>query len=341
MPASPPLEYTDLLQALSLELAPSSQAEPPPVQALHGGRNNRLWRLQTQTGPVILKAYYPDARPRLQTEWDFLQHARGLGLQSVPRPLAYNIEARLALYSWETGESLSETNLTQAHVQQYLAFLNALNPASQNSSHFAPASDSCFSWSDHLLSLEKRINSLCEGPLNEPEVADMFRAELLPLWQNLKMALATWFDAKQPFAQSELWLSPSDVGFHNALIRPNGQLVFLDFEYAGRDMRLKTHADFLTSVGVPLPLEALNWVEANLFEQGDARLEQLREFRQLLPLHQLKWCCILMGLFSPAAALRRDFAGGNALALREAQIVRIRSALARTRHWLYLAHELA
>jgi len=340
MPASPPIEYLNLLQALLLELDLSSQAETPAIQVLDGGRNNRLWRLRTQTGPVILKAYYPDARPRLQTEWGILQHAQGLGLKSVPRPLACNVEARLALYSCETGEPLTETQLTQAHVQQYLDFLNALNPPMQNPFHFAPASDSCFSWSEHLLSLEKRINSLSAAPLNAPEVEDMFRGELQPLWQDLKMKLAAWRDAKQAFASADLWLSPSDVGFHNTLLRPNGELVFLDFEYAGRDQRFKTHADFLTSVGVPLPLEALNWVEADLRRQG-TRLEQLLQFRQLLPLHQLKWCCILMGLFSPTAAHRRDFAGSNAQALREAQIVRIRSALARTRHWQNLAHELA
>ncbi len=340
MPASPPFEYTRLLQALSLELDLSSQAEKPAIQVLSGGRNNRLWRLQTQTGPVILKAYFPDARPRLQTEWDFLQHAQKLGLKSVPRPLACDEAARLAVYSWETGVSLTETNLTQGPIHQYLAFLNALNPGQQNPLDFAPASDSCLSWSEHLLSLEKRIKSLSETPLNAPEAAEMLSLELLPLWQSIKMKLAAWLERKQAFAATELWLSPSDVGFHNALLRPNGQLVFFDFEYAGRDMRLKTLADLLTSVGVPLPLEALNWVEADLRAQG-ASEEQLMQFRQLLPLHQLKWCCILMGLFSPAAARRRDFAGGNALAMRAAQIVRIRSALARTRYWQNLAHELA
>ncbi|MBT9547686.1 MAG: phosphotransferase [Candidatus Sericytochromatia bacterium] len=340
MPVSPPLEYISLLQALSLELAPSSQSEMPAIQALKGGRNNRLWRLQTHTGPVLLKSYYPDHRPRLQTEWDFLQHAQGLGLKSVPRPLACSVEARLAVYSWETGEPLSETNLLQTHVQQYLGFLKLLNPPDQNPLNFAPASDSCFSWSEHLLSLEKRVNRLSAAPFNAPEVTDLFRGELLPIWQELKEKLASWLDAKQTFAAADLWLSPSDVGFHNTLLRPNGKLVFLDFEYAGKDQRLKTHADFLTSVGVPLPLAALNWVEADLREQG-ARLEQLLQFRQLLPLHQLKWCCILMGLFSPTAAHRRDFAGSHARLLREAQIDRIRSALARTRHWQNLAHELA
>jgi hypothetical protein len=242
--------------------------------------------------------------------------------------------------SWETGESLAESNLDQEQIRQYLAFLNSLNPPQQNPLDFAPASDSCLSWSAHMLALEKRINGLSETALNAPEVAEMLSDELLPLWQSIKMKLAAWLESKQAYASTELWLSPSDVGFHNALLRPNGQLVFLDFEYAGRDMRLKTLADFLTSVGVPLPLEALNWIEADLRAQG-AREEQLMQFRQLLPLHQLKWCCILMGLFSPAAARRRDFAGGNALAMRAAQIVRIRSALARTRHWQNLAHELA
>ena len=39
--------------------------------------------------------------------------------------------------------------------------------------------------------------------------------------------------------------SPSDFGFHNALLKDNGKLCFLDFEYFGRDDPVKLMADFI------------------------------------------------------------------------------------------------
>jgi hypothetical protein len=47
-------------------------------------------------------------------------------------------------------------------------------------------------------------------------------------------------------------LSPSDFGFHNALRRPDGRLVFVDFEYFGWDDPVKLVCDFLWHPGMTL-----------------------------------------------------------------------------------------
>ncbi|MGE3724180.1 MAG: aminoglycoside phosphotransferase family protein [Candidatus Sericytochromatia bacterium] len=338
IPLAPPAEMVPLLHSLGLELAISPENQTGHLTALRGGRNNRLWQLQTQMGPVILKAYCPDARPRLQTEWHFLSHAEKLGLKSVPKPLGYNQNAHLALLSWLPGQAITPEMLQSVHIQQYLKFLMDLNPPGQDLQAFAPASDSCFSLEAHLQSLAKRVSAFKTESFFEPEVAELFAHELLPLWQKIEKDAQDWPHPTHLFEKASIWLSPSDVGFHNALLSSEGQLAFVDFEYAGIDHRLKTLADFLTSVGVPLPVAALSEIEALLQELG-AHPEERRLFRQLLPLHQLKWCCILMGLFSPSAVRRRDFAGGLSAASQKRQIARIRAALARTRQWQHLAFE--
>jgi len=48
----------------------------------------------------------------------------------------------------------------------------------------------------------------------------------------------------QALPADETCLSPSDFGFHNALVDPSGALSFLDFEYAGRDDPAKPVSDF-------------------------------------------------------------------------------------------------
>ena len=58
----------------------------------------------------------------------------------------------------------------------------------------------------------------------------------------------------QVLAAEDCCLSPSDFGFHNALLDDEGKLTFLDFEYAGRDDPAKLVSDFFCQPEVPVPL---------------------------------------------------------------------------------------
>ena len=53
------------------------------------------------------------------------------------------------------------------------------------------------------------------------------------------------------FPQRLRVLSPSDFGFHNALRRPDGTIVFVDFEYFGWDDPAKMMADAMLHPGNP------------------------------------------------------------------------------------------
>ena len=50
---------------------------------------------------------------------------------------------------------------------------------------------------------------------------------------------------------SDIRLSPSDFGFHNALEDKNGTLIFMDFEYAGPDHPGKIVCDLFLSAPNP------------------------------------------------------------------------------------------
>ena len=47
-------------------------------------------------------------------------------------------------------------------------------------------------------------------------------------------------------------LSPSDFGFHNALLEADGRLTFVDFEYFGWDDPVKIVADVMLHPGMGL-----------------------------------------------------------------------------------------
>lgn len=328
---------TPFLPALKtlLETLPTQFMALTPLK---GGRNNRLWRVDSSTGPFCLKQYFDDGRPRQDTEWQFLCYAQHLGLNYVPRPLARNLEQRLSLFSWLPGQALQPGTVCAADVEAQLKFWLDLNPAGKPPALQTAASDACFSLQDHLRGVSQRIQALAE--LSDPQLQPLIRMELKPLWMQSCDLLALEAAPAQPFQPSECWLSPSDTGFHNALRSPQGTLWFHDFEYAGRDHCLKTLADFYTSVGVPVPPEYLNLARP-LLERLPDPPSQWRRLLRLLPLHQLKWCCILMGERLPASAARRRFAGLPVeQELQSQQWVRIEAALYRTRYWLEIAQEI-
>ena len=103
-------------------------------------------------------------------------------------------------------------------------------------------------------------------------------------------------------------ISPSDFGFHNALVQPDGKLFFIDFEYAGWDDPAKTLCDFYCQPELPVPRSTWNqFADAMAGLAADAILERQRQ-EELFPLYQVKWCCILLNEFTVDAARRREFA---------------------------------
>ena len=112
-------------------------------------------------------------------------------------------------------------------------------------------------------------------------------------------------------SQADRCLSPSDFGFHNALRAGDERLRFLDFEYAGWDDPAKMVCDFFCQPAVPVPLHFYDDVVGRVAAvSGGSSLPQ--RIGLLLPVYQLKWCCILLNDFLPLGRRRRSFAGGTA-----------------------------
>jgi hypothetical protein len=72
----------------------------------------------------------------------------------------------------------------------------------------------------------------------------------------------------------ERWrsLCPPDFGFHNALRRASGELVFIDFDYFGWDDSVKVTCDFLLHPGMRLFRD----VEAAFCRQDSGDLSRRR-----------------------------------------------------------------
>jgi hypothetical protein len=128
-------------------------------------------------------------------------------------------------------------------------------------------------------------------------------------------------------APTSTCLSPSDFGFHNALV--DGQHIgFLDFEYAGRDDPAKLVCDFFAQPELPAPPALFNVFATRLSaglglsDQDTARCHALRAA------YRVKWACILLNEFLPRDAARRQFAADTPVAeYRTVQLERAEAQL--------------
>ncbi|MBN9520339.1 aminoglycoside phosphotransferase family protein [bacterium] len=313
------------------------------VLPLAGGANNRVFRLDTATGPVLLKSYFrhpDDPRDRLGAEWAFGRYAWDAGVRGVPRPLAADPAAGLALYEYVPGRPLHGTTATEADVDAAIDFVRDLHAAKDRGGAAAlpRASESCFSLDDHFATVARRVErlrSLPVGGVSDVAAAGFVDAEIAPAWRSVlglarAAAAAFGLPLDRPLAPADRCVSPSDFGFHNALREPAGRLRFIDFEYAGWDDPAKLVCDFFCQPAVPAPAAAFDRFAAAV---GGCYAEPLAfqaRAALLLPVYRVKWVCIMLNEFLPVGGSRRAFSGSVAEheSRKAAQLGKARAALA-------------
>ena len=303
----------------------------PPVglTQLTGGKNNRVFRLGLTDGTsVILKSYHNDprdTRDRLGAEWAFLEYVWSRGVHSVPQPLACDRAAHVALYALVPGRRLARQELRRAHIQAAVNFAVAINGAPREVSQLRPASEACFSLTEHLATVDRRV-SRCDAiePL-APVAADaqrFVRQTLQPAWVTVRQkifegARRSGIDPAAQIGSHEICISPSDFGFHNALVDDGGNTTFIDFEYAGRDDPAKLVCDFFCQPEIPIPVEShVEFRDDVLNGLGASEATRVRS-RLLLDAYRVKWACIMLNEFLPVGAARRAFADQKNVADRE------------------------
>ena len=281
------------------------------------GGNNRTYRVTTVDGRFIVKEYFKekcDARDRLGAEFAFLQYATKIVPQSVPIPFAKNNELGLALYECVEGEPFNINDISESEVHQAIAFFVALNAEKNKQVDLPNASEACFSIAAHLELVERRINALKQIKNDTAEDNSGLKLinKLDQYWQVLlekihfqKMNLSISLE------EQDKCISPSDFGFHNALIKPNGTLCFLDFEYAGWDDPAKMTGDFFSQLAIPVPENYFDTFVKAVMAPFENPADLIKRAYILRAVYQVKWCCIALNIFIPEHLKRRQFANPN------------------------------
>ncbi len=315
-------------------------AKPVALHALTGGKNNRVLRVESADGGVtVLKCYHHDPRDprdRLEAEWSFLAYARARGIETVPVPLVRDGAAHAALYGWVEGRKLGQEELSAVHVAQALAFAVGLNQPPRAPLTLAAGSEACFSLAAHIATVDRRMTRLDGIERARPwhdAASDRVRVRLRPAWAAIRQRIldtsgSRGIELERTLTAQEMCVSPSDFGFHNALVAPSGQITFIDFEYAGQDDPAKLVCDFYCQPELTVPADGFSGFATGFAEGLGLDEDMLRRCHLLRDAYKIKWICIMLNEFLPVGASRRAFADPQAVDERyRAQLDKVDAAL--------------
>ena len=298
------------------------------LEDVGGGGNSRVYRIVSGGTSYALKRYPApgnDPRDRLRQEFEALrfvaQHLPG----RVPAAIGYDTAARLALYEWIDGEPIVPQPDDLRAAVDFAAALHALrdDPAA---TLLPRASEAIFGNADLLEQLDARFARLRAHASGEPRLQALLDAVAAEL--ELRRGLDPAFATLEPAQRT---LSPSDFGFHNALRRADGGIVFLDFEYFGWDDPVKLAADFVWHPAMALRPEARRWFAAAIAKVYAADPAFGKRLRAYEPLIALRWIAIVLNEFLPAVWERRRHGagGGSWAAAKQRQLSKAEALLAR------------
>jgi hypothetical protein len=291
------------------------------IERIGGGRNSQVYRVRAASREVALKAYFrhaADKRDRMGTEFSSFSFLWENGFRQIPQPIKSDSGRGWAIYEFVEGEKLAPGQVSRKEILEAADFLAQLRELARQGKgrHLGVASEAFFAARFIAENLRERLAKLQAIEQNTESTRALQRfleAEFAPFltraiaWSAAHLQAAGMdFDRELPPEQRTL--SPSDFGFHNALRRADGRIIFLDFEYFGWDDSAKMMADFLLHPAMELPQDLKKTFAQAMFQRFADWPWLLARVESVYPLFGLKWCMIMLNEFLPAALQRREFA---------------------------------
>lgn len=244
------------------------------------------------------------------------------GIQQIPQPINADSENRVAIYLFLRGSLIKPEEVDDNKITALTDFLSNLHSVSkiQEAAELPAADGAAFSLNQLFGSIEENVAILKQydtGNSYGNELRQLLDEKLLPELNSQKDDLRMIYEDLELSDDDMIpyeWttLSPSDFGFHNALLKEDGEVIFLDFESFGRDDPVKLVSDFMLNAEANLSRE--NYFSF-LHTMVPVYTENETSFKDrlllLFPIFTLKWCTILLDAFIPEHYEKRRKTLGN------------------------------
>jgi hypothetical protein len=310
------------------------------LERIGGGRNSRVYRVRGPGTDCAAKFYFgrtADGRDRMAIEYSAFDFLWRHGVRSIPRPLKDDPQRQIALYEFIDGGQVEGGVVTAGDVDQLAAFMGDLKgiAAHPASCELGTAAEAFFSVGGVIENITGRFHRMAgldsSGPAYDA-LREFLARDFEPALARLAERARRRIGSDAELDSGRRTLSPSDLGFHNALRRPDGRLVFLDFEYFGWDDPAKSLSDALLHPRMRLSPALQGHLARRFAAVFDADPDWRARVETVYPLFGLKWCMILLNEFRPDQLARRRFVDRDpeeAHALQMRQLNAARELLAR------------
>ena len=303
------------------------------AQRVEGRGNSKIFRVETSQGSIALKVYPDlavDNRLRRNAEWQALKFLQRNKLP-VPKPVQTDAELNWSLIEWIDGSPADPQN--QVHLGQAATFIQNLNQASRavsSGSVFGLATEACLNPS----LIENQINNRLAALklVKDSALRDFVDNSVSPtLVRTIERSRRLMVDGYGANLDQRFWtLSPSDFGLHNAIVTPQGDLVFFDFEYFGWDDPVKLTADVCLHPGMSLDENAQQyWIsEAKRLFADDPNFGV--RLNALYPLYAIRWALIMLNEYrtdkiknrlNAQSRMQTDIRGAQVMQLEKAKLM--------------------
>jgi hypothetical protein len=274
---------------------------------LKGGINNRVFRCgEDGRRQWVIKGYRPfkgGHQDRMKAEVDFLHYALKVAPGFTAELVHTDWERRCVVFQYLEGESFTEgVTPPKEAIKAALDFFKRLNcdPQAAKRSITLDAAEGYLRISEHINNIKERLNHMegnhlqLQTRMEADRLVDILRSELSRIEEITSLHI-TQGRVADAISLDDRYISPSDFGFHNALLTKTG-VRFIDFEFAGWDDPAKAVIDFQLQPRIPLcsSLTLINSVRSKDRSGILARCSILK------PILYLKWCCIALNVLNPA-----------------------------------------
>jgi hypothetical protein len=270
---------------------------------LRGGINNHVYRCGANQKLWVIKGYpirQNQQRDRMQAEVDFLRYAHEVAPGRVPELLTVDIDRRCVVLEHIQGTPYHEgISPNDEDVQAAIEFFRQLNADLNLAQKMIKmdAAEGFLSLSQHLANVRQRLAAMDAKhlPTELRSQAIKLLANLQDITDHLEGKLETQIAAGEIVDDLDPGLrciSPSDFGFHNAILTSLG-IKFIDFEFAGWDDPTKTCIDFQLQPKVPIKRYSKD-LSTIIAKDKNAYIQHRR--KTLLPILEAKWLCIVLAI---------------------------------------------
>ena len=277
------------------------------LNKLQGGINNQVYLCTTERQSWVIKGYPQSKghqRDRMKAEVQFLNFANEVAPELTPKLIYSHQGYRFVVLEHIEGKAFSEGIPPQADaIATAVQFIQLLNRDTNQARQWVEmdASEGFLCLSEHIVNVHKRLAGMTTEHIPRKSLK-----MALSLFKNIRTELEIVQEKTNKLIDEGVILdridpdkrciSPSDFGFHNAIMTAKG-VRFIDFEFAGWDDPAKTTLDFILQPHVPVwgqgsPLSIV-W-DQELQASIDARCQVLG------PILRLKWACIILSALNPS-----------------------------------------